>query len=465
VPVEGRREPVLVTEGAPYHAAWGDDGTIYFTTAAGAGGLHAVPAGGGKERLLAMPRADKGESMFASPEPLPDGSVLFTAIGPSGGYRQTKLLVISGGGGEPALVTEGGSAGRFVHPDALIYLNTSGKVVVRPFDARAHRLSGDAQPVADGIRVTSFGAVPHVAVSRQGTLVYYSGSDFKKRVLVERDEHATPLRRLMDGSNFIPSAGLSPDRRTIAGSIFNGDNPDLFSFDLESGALRRLTFDDAEDEGPVWSADGKQFISSRGANGGARLAVVESLDAAQPPRVLFRRPEHFHVHAWSTDGKWVVYNSFNRDTGRSDMWMVALDSPETSRPIAQDAYVADLSRDGRWLAYCARESSTHQVFVVSFPELANKRQVSRDGGCFPRWSPEGTALYFFDRAAWDVQSQMLVAHREGASDWRPPVGLFRAEAGFFAVRDHPLRFYLSEINPAEIATEIRVVVGWNHGAK
>ena len=54
---------------------------------------------------------------------------------------------------------------------------------------------------------------------------------------------------------------------------------------------------------------------------------------------------------------------------------------------------AQLSPDGRWLAYTTNESVRFNVYVTSFPTAAAKWQVSSNYGVQPRWSRDGGTLY------------------------------------------------------------------------
>ena len=58
---------------------------------------------------------------------------------------------------------------------------------------------------------------------------------------------------------------------------------------------------------------------------------------------------------------------------------------------------ADISPDGRWLAYQSDESGQHEVFVRPFPNVeAARRQISNGGGTRPAWSPKGDELFYLD---------------------------------------------------------------------
>jgi hypothetical protein len=55
-----------------------------------------------------------------------------------------------------------------------------------------------------------------------------------------------------------------------------------------------------------------------------------------------------------------------------------------------------LSADSHWLTYEATENGKSQIFVVSFPQADQKRQVSTAGGVQPQWRPDGKGLYFLN---------------------------------------------------------------------
>ena len=52
------------------------------------------------------------------------------------------------------------------------------------------------------------------------------------------------------------------------------------------------------------------------------------------------------------------------------------------------------SPNGRWLAYASDEAGNFQVFVRAYPGPGGKWQISTEGGYAPRWSPDGTELFY-----------------------------------------------------------------------
>jgi dipeptidyl aminopeptidase/acylaminoacyl peptidase len=68
-----------------------------------------------------------------------------------------------------------------------------------------------------------------------------------------------------------------------------------------------------------------------------------------------------------------------------------------ARPLIESAFnkaEAQVSPDGRWLAYASNESGRQEVYVQPFPSLGGKWQVSTTGGAEPRWSRDGRQLVY-----------------------------------------------------------------------
>jgi serine/threonine-protein kinase len=55
---------------------------------------------------------------------------------------------------------------------------------------------------------------------------------------------------------------------------------------------------------------------------------------------------------------------------------------------------ADISPDGRWLAYHSDETGEPRIYVHSFPVKTGKQSVSPAPGTDPVWSPGGRRLYY-----------------------------------------------------------------------
>src|SRR6266566_5017143 len=134
-----------------------------------------------------------------------------------------------------------------------------------------------------------------------------------------------PALRIVKGDNGdlikeikFPSLGeifnptWSPDGKRIAFSAQVGGLTDLFTYDLDSGQLERLTNDPYADLEPVWSPDGSQiaFVTDRFTTsleklsyGDYQLAVIDARPGGQI-RQLPHLPKAKHINPqWSPDGR------------------------------------------------------------------------------------------------------------------------------------------------------------------
>jgi len=104
----------------------------------------------------------------------------------------------------------------------------------------------------------------------------------------------------------------SPDGKRIAFSAQVGGLTDLFTYDLDSGQLERLTNDPYADLEPAWSPDGSQiaFVTDRFTTsleklsyGDYQLAVIDARPGGQI-RQLPHLPKAKHINPqWSPDGR------------------------------------------------------------------------------------------------------------------------------------------------------------------
>jgi serine/threonine-protein kinase len=98
----------------------------------------------------------------------------------------------------------------------------------------------------------------------------------------------------------------------------------------------------------------------------------------------------------SPDGQLLLLRQRTPTTG-NDLSLLRLDGKSQPTRLLQMSFGennADLSADGKWLAYQSDESGRPEVFVRPFPNVdAGRWQVS-SGGTKPRWAPNGQELFY-----------------------------------------------------------------------
>ncbi len=203
-------------------------------------------------------------------------------------------------------------------------------------------------------------------------------------------------------------------------------NADIWLLNLVAGGLTRLTFDAAIETSPVWSPDGSRIAFSSNRAGSYDLYVKHSNGSA-PETPLLTSANAKTPADWSRDGRWLLFGE-NGSTTNSDVWALEVDRPqERARAVANTQAreaLAQLSPDGRWVAYQTDESGRFEVVVQSFPDAAGKWQISTAGGTSPRWRTDGRELYFLTGEATMMAASISAAGE--SFEFGPPRPLFAA---------------------------------------
>jgi hypothetical protein len=134
-----------------------------------------------------------------------------------------------------------------------------------------------------------------------------------------------------------------------------------------------------------------------------------------------------------------------------------------------DQFQAQISPDGRWLAYDSDESGRDEIFIQPFPGLGGKWQVSTVGGTEPRWSRDGRQLFY--RNANKMMSVEINA-KEGFSASGPrlvfeePYAPSRTEASAYDVAPDGQHFVMLKEEAAQASRlELRTILNWSEEVK
>jgi serine/threonine-protein kinase len=157
--------------------------------------------------------------------------------------------------------------------------------------------------------------------------------------------------------------------------------------------MTRLTFAPGTDNNPVWTPDGRRIAFNGQRDGGQQQLLWQSADGTGTAEsltndLILRAPSSF-----SPDGTRLLFNEAN------DVGAVILDDARRTEMLLKGSYNegnAEVSPDGRWLAYQSAESGRPEIYVRPFPNVdGGKWQVSMDGGTRPLWARSGRELFYF----------------------------------------------------------------------
>ena len=377
-----------ITGGGYLGQSWTPNGdAIIF---AGASGLGRVPAAGGTPEVVARV-VETTKDFHAWPQVLPGGKqVLFTAGQESGPSIAVRSLET----GERRIVIERGSYARYVPTGHLVYARED-KLLAAPFDLDRLQLTGPPAVVLAGVANYSeeLGETPF-SVSESGSLVYAPGTaSVSQRTLVWVDRQGAVEPLAAHPRNY-GSPRLSPDGQRLAVQIGEGNNSDIWIYDIPRATLTRLTAE-GYNSGPLWTPDGKRVTFGSSTGGGPLNLFWKPADGSGTKEQLTESGRFQVPSSWSPDGQVLAF--FERDpTAGWGIWVLPL-KERSVRPFLQNKSGergAVFSPDGRWLAYISNESGRREVYVQAYPAPGRKWQISTEGGNAPVWARSGKELFY-----------------------------------------------------------------------
>ena len=383
--------------------SWGSDGTIVYATS---GGLYRVDANGAEPQLLAKPRAERGELLYAWPHLLPGGTgVLFTIV-MRGSIDGAQIAWLDLRTLETRVVLAGGTSPRYTRTGHLVYA-AGQRLWAVPFDAATATTTGQPAEIRDvAISTQPDNGAALFAIADNGTLAFIEPGALRakaSKVLrwIDRDGKEQPISALPGQYNY---ARISPDGTRIAVDV-TGVSRDIWIWDVMRENFTRLTDVQNEDLMPVWSSDSRRvYFGSARSNGNVDI-FSQAADGSTPARVEFADPRFHAPQSISADGRYLIAGQDGRDLALFDLAQSKLE------PLLQsDAkeFLGELSPDGRWLAYDSDESGQFEVYLRPFPDVSAQRvPVSIGGGGYPKWDPSGNGELYYVGADGAMMSVRL----------------------------------------------------------
>jgi Tol biopolymer transport system component len=386
-------------------ASWARDGYIYID-GPGPEPLIRVEAKAGAvpERFTALDTASR-ELDHSWPDVLPNGKGILIAVGGRDAARSISVVDMSSR--KHHVIVNNAVYARYVSTGHLLYVTTARTLMVAPFDQDAMKITGDATPLVEGVRVSPSSAVD-LAVSDKGKLLYTrgAGTENEELVWVTRDGKAQPVDPDWQGTFSEPS--LSPDGRRLAVTLLpegsydeRGRATGIWVRRLDSGPAIKLTLDGLTNDFAAWTPDSRSVTFSSNKAGPVDLWTTRADGSTQAKLQVHEKRGLYSPH-WSPDGKWLVFRTGRLEAGAGDILGIRPGIDTVGVPLVATRFtenVPSVSPDGRWLAYSSNESGQIEIYVVPFPNAAATRwEVSMGGGTEPLWSHSGKELFYRDVA-------------------------------------------------------------------
>jgi dipeptidyl aminopeptidase/acylaminoacyl peptidase len=269
--------------------------------------------------------------------------------------------------------------------------------------------------------------VVHAAFASNGVMAYIAGAprSLESRMTIRgRDGSARQLAAPVAG---YVNPRVSPDRTQVALQVAGDSSWDIWTYSIEHESTTRLTFE-GMNTAPVWSPDGRRIAFSSVRDDALMSGYVKAADGSGQAELLIS-PERFEnagqamPREWTPDGSALLFEF--TDENAANLAMLTEADGEVQILLETPAAESNpaISPNGRWMAYVSDEAGDFQVFVREYPGPGGKWQVSTAGGVNPRWSPDGTELFY----RWqDNLYAVEVDDRSGGFRASRPTALFGA---------------------------------------
>jgi Tol biopolymer transport system component/predicted Ser/Thr protein kinase len=392
-----------------FGASWESDGSILFGQPEG---IFRVSADSGSPELV-IPARD-GEQVYG-PQLLPDAdSVLFSVAPPRIGLWDTGQIVVESlATGERRVLVQGGSDGRYLPTGHIVYA-FENKLFAVAFDVDSLTVSGEPVPLVQDVARTIAGqtGAAQFAFSRDGTLIYSPeeaivGSGEQMLVWVDRSGREEDLGV---ATGAYSDLSLSPDTRRV---VLSSAERNLWIWDFESKVRTRLSLGGTGGDSPVWTPDGTRIAYH---TSGTSAIAWRAANNTGVPEVLIDRRESSGLPLgpcfFSPDGTQLVFVA-QTNPGNQDIGLLTIGKDAEPTWLLHGQYSernAELSPNGRWMAYESDQSGQREIYVRPFPNVdENIWLISNGGGMKPIWSRDGQRLYYLEPVSGALPRLMSVS--------------------------------------------------------
>ena len=375
---------------------WGEGDKIVMTVHSV---LYLLDINGGPAVQLIILDAENREVSHHAPLFLPgDKAVIFANC--RGNWINCRLEAVSLASSERTVLVEGAWAGIGTLSGHLVF-GRGETIFAVPFDAERLKVTGEETPVLSPVQFEGLGRVPSFATAPNGTMAYTPGGQgiLQRRIAwIGRDGEVQPLPA-PPGNYDQPD--LSPDGTQLLITQRSGHNKRIDTYDFERNLFTQQT-SEGHSFGAQWSADADHVAFSSWSSSDWGGLTMKPMRSGGEVERLLDAVDTQGLWDWSSDDRFLAYSEWDSKEQHYDLWLLPLD-PDSRQPIplantSANETQAQFAPNGRWIAYMSQEEGGPEIFVQEIrPDGSRgdiRRKISREGGWEPKWTPDGTELFF-----------------------------------------------------------------------
>ena len=363
----------------------------------------AVAAADGTDVRIIL-RADGIYPFFYRPAWSPDGTLV--AIARSGGGIAQEVWAVPSAGGAPRRMWQDPpgvfSADPVFTPDGRGIVHTSSRggatnLWLMPVDGN------------DPVRLTS-GTGPDASpsVSRTGAIAFLNS---RTRAMLLMHQLATgQTRTLTTHHSVLWAPSFSPDGREVAVSRNEADGSwHIWTISADGGAPRQITSSRLPEIYPRYTPDGFAVLFHTWGSEPRRIWRVPR-EGGQPVAVMPARGEHDEYADMSPDGRWLAFA--RTEGGQVHVYIAPAAGGEVRRLTDSPATTPRWSPDARWIAFGSDRSFGGGIWLIR-PDGTELHRLTDTGG-WPVWWPDGKQIGYQTVTA-EGNAQISIARLDGGT--------------------------------------------------
>ncbi len=446
-------------------ACWGPDNNIIYTSAPGTG-LWRISANGGNPEVVTRLDIENGELTHRWPEILPGGKAMLFTIRTSrnSSFDDTSIALFSFKTGQQSILIEGGTQASYAPTGHLIFAR-AGALHAAPFDYERLQITGPSIPVLENVIMDPATGAAQYGFSENGSLIYIQGDPWIAERSLLRADHQGKVESLSETAYPFQNPQFSPDGKKIVVMI-EAANDDVWIYDIVRDNFIRLTYQAGSNVAPIWTPDSQKVTYSSNRAGPYNL-FWKPADGSGAEQQLTASEFIEFPCSWSPDGEVLIYSQNHPKTGL-DLWSLPIG--EESKPTkfivtSYNEFAPKFSPEGKWIAYVSDESGQNEVYVQQFPGPGGKLQISKNGGSFPAWAPNGEKLFYVN----DNTMMAVEISTKPKFEASPPQQLFKSE--YLSIGSNPSipnydlspngdYFVMIRTEQGKAPTRLHVILNW-----